>query len=332
MEILSAGTLTTVQDAGRTGHAAAGYPQSGACDEFSMRLANLLAGNTDNAAVLEYTLHGPTLRFDDSALIALGGADCGAMVNAEALPLFRPRLVQRGDMVALGTAKTGLRGYLAVLGGIKVPAVLGSRSTSLKCHLGGLEGRALRSGDRLSCGVTPRQTALRWKQLLHTIPNAAEPQMRWLLSPTHPRRFEGGTGLPVLRAVPGPQSEAFTSLGLSTFSRGVYTLTADCNRMACKLSGPAIETVNGSDILSDGIVSGSVQVSSNGQPIVMLADHQTTGGYAKIATVLRVDLPVLAQLRPGEKVCFRFVSVNEAIETFRREVQAFRWLKECIKP
>ena len=138
---------------------------------------------------------------------------------------------------------------------------------------------------------------------------------------THPVRAEGAKNLPLLRAVAGPQQAAFTDKALHDFTHSSYTLTPDCDRMACRLAGPIIETVHGSDILSDGIAAGSVQVSTNGQPIVMLADHQTTGGYAKIATVISADLPMLAQLRPGQSVCFTFVTPQQAVQAARRQAE-----------
>ena len=134
-------------------------------------------------------------------------------------------------------------------------------------------------------------------------------------------RAEGAKNLPLLRAVAGPQQAAFTDKALHDFTHSSYTLTPDCDRMACRLEGPIIETVRGSDILSDGIAAGSVQVSTNGQPIVMLADHQTTGGYAKIATVISADLPMLAQLRPGQSVCFTFVTPQQAVQAARRQAE-----------
>ena len=141
----------------------------------------------------------------------------------------------------------------------------------------------------------------------------------------------GGRKLPLFRAVPGPQTDAFTAVGQAAFVHGVYALTADCDRMACKLRGPQIETVDGSDIVSDGIVAGSVQVSANGQPIVMLADHQTTGGYAKIATVISADLSAMAQLRPGEKLAFQYVTAAQAVAGARAQAAVLDKIRERMK-
>ena len=301
LHVISPGPLTTVQDAGRTGYAARGFRTCGAADGYAMRTANLLAGNPQaaGAAVLEMTLQGGKYQFDGDAVFALAGADMPAALDGRPVPAYTPLLARAGQVLAIGAARSGLRGYLAVFGGVDTPPVLGSRSTDLKCRMGGLDGRALKAGDVLPIGAAPAMVEQRWQQICA---KGANRPLGTARTPARPWRFLGGRKLPLFRAVPGPQTDAFTAVGQAAFVHGVYALTADCDRMACKLQGPQIETVDGSDIVSDGIVAGSVQVSANGQPIVMLADHQTTGGYAKIATVISADLSAMAQLRPGEKL------------------------------
>ena len=301
LHVISPGPLTTVQDAGRTGYAARGFRTCGAADGYAMRIANLLAGNPQaaGAAVLEMTLQGGKYQFDGDAVFALAGADMPAALDGRPVPAYTPLLARAGQVLAIGAARSGLRGYLAVFGGVDTPPVLGSRSTDLKCRMGGLDGRALKAGDVLPIGAAPAMVEQRWQQICA---KGANRPLGTARTPARPWRFLGGRKLPLFRAVPGPQTDAFTAVGQAAFVHGVYALTADCDRMACKLQGPQIETVDGSDIVSDGIVAGSVQVSANGQPIVMLADHQTTGGYAKIATVISADLSAMAPLRPGEKL------------------------------
>ena len=218
----------------------------------------------------------------------------------------------------MGMAAAGLRSYLAVGGGIATPPVLGSRSTDIKCHIGGAEGRKLAKGDSLPTG--PCDTAALWQTIAVRQLGRPLRDARIRTAP-HPVRVQNTQTLPLLRAVAGPQDAAFTADGLRTFTHGVYTLTPNCDRMACKLAGPAIVMKNGADILSDGIAAGSVQISADGQPIVMLADHQTTGGYAKIATVISADLPALAQLRPGQAVAFDFVTPAQAVQAARQQAQ-----------
>lgn len=327
IEIIVPGALTTVQDAGRAGHAAEGFPECGACDKYAMALSNLLCGNRDclHTAVLEMTLVGATLRAQRSMLAALTGAQAAPTLNGQSVPMNRPFLMKAGDVLEVGAFSSGLRAYLAVSGGFDVPAVLGSRATDVKSHIGGLEGRALRAGDTLQTGKG--DTSARRLSALSRGADALV-QKPWLLRPSTPKGFLGGAVMPLLRAVPGPQDAAFTPEGLEAFTHGVYTVSPDSGRMAARLSGPTVASVHGSDILSDGIVEGSVQISANGQPIVMLADHQTTGGYAKIATVLPCDLPVLAQTRPGAAVAFRFVTPAGGMQALRLERSKWSYMKE----
>lgn len=327
LELISAGPLTTVQDAGRIGYAARGFRACGAADAYAMRAANALAGNADDgAAVLEMTLMGGELRFDGDALFALTGAEMPALLDGAPVPACTPLFARAGQRLKIGAARSGLRGYLAVYGGIDTPPVLGSRSTDLKCRIGGLAGRALRAGDILPIGAG--DPAARWAQIRA---RGADRPLGGARAPARPWRFLGQQRLPLFRTVPGPQADAFTAAGQAAFVHGVYALTADCDRMACKLSGPGIETRHGSDIVSDGIVAGSVQVSANGQPIVMLADHQTTGGYAKIATVISADLPALAQLRPGEKLAFCYVTAAQAVAAARAQAGVLNKIKERMQ-
>ncbi len=328
--VLKPGPLTTVQDAGRGGHAAQGYRFCGAADGYALRAANLLAGNRDAALpALEFTMLGGSLRFDADTLFALAGAEMPAALDGAAVPSFAPCFAPAGSVLTLGGAQGGLRGYLAVYGGIAVPAVLASASTDLKCRLGGVEGRALRAGDALPVGASAEEARARWAHLQRR--GAARPLGESGRRVLRPWRFRGEERLPLFRAVPGPQADAFTAAGRAAFVRGVYKLSADCDRMGCKLSGPPIETASGADILSDGIVSGSVQVSANGQPIVMLADHQTTGGYAKIATLCTVDVWAMAQMMPGQSAAFTYVSAAQAVDAFRREAAKLQRIKERMQ-
>ncbi len=353
MEIIVSGALTTVQDAGRKGYAAKGYPECGAADKYAMQLANVLAGNgalfgsdaqknamQRNAAVLECTLMGASIKAAQSTLVAIAGAVCTPLLNGNPAPMFAPILLKAGDTLAIGACKTGLRSYLAVYGGIDLPAVMGSRATDTKCGIGGLEGRALKVGDvlPLAPSATGRAAEKAYAKILKNakkrgfeqIAKGAGLKDAWLQTPIYNSKWQGDKRSPILRVVLGPQDDAFTAAGIKTFTSTLYSLTVDSNRMACKLKGAAIETVNGSDIISDGIVEGSVQVASDGQPIVMIADHQTTGGYAKIATVILPDVSVLAQLRPSDTVGFMAISPEEAVDIYRQSTEKLEWLEEQI--
>lgn len=316
--VLNPGPLTTVQDAGRTGYAAQGYRACGAADSYAYRLGNALIGNTPGAAVLECTLRGAALRFETDTVFALTGAESPATLDGAPVPYYVPLFAKAGSVLQMGMASAGLRSYLAVGGGIATLPVLGSRSTDLKCRIGGLAGRKLEKGDTLPTGVC--DAAALWQTITARQLNRPLREKRITTAP-HPVRMLGAQTLPLLRAVAGPQDAAFTADGLRTFTHGVYKLTPNCDRMACKLAGTAVAMKNGADILSDGIAAGSVQISADGQPIVMLADHQTTGGYAKIATVISADLPALAQLRPGQAVAFTFVTPTQAVRAARQHAQ-----------
>lgn len=306
MEIKKPGALTTVQDLGRFGYMNKGFSVSGAVDAFSMKLANALVGNDMGEAVLEATMAGPEILFRTSGVIAVTGADMSPKLNRTECPMNRAVTVHTGDTLALGFAKSGCRAYIAVAGGLEIKPVLGSRSTNLKCALGGFCGRALQAGDCI-------RFAQKAEKLSRMEKRYYEPGREAF------RTLVPEDGIPILRAVKGPQEEYFTEKGLCTLTEEAYMVTNDSNRMACKLSGEPIEFKSSGDIISDGIMTGSIQVSSNGMPIVMLADHQTTGGYAKIGTVISADIPVIGQRKPGEKVRFAFVTVEEAQRIYLQE-------------
>lgn len=296
ISVVSPGLLTTVQDRGRFGYTASGIGVSGVMDPDAYEAANYLVGNRHNEAVLEATMLGPSLFFEKDCICAVTGADMQTKIGNTPVKPYRPFWVQAGQTLSMGLAQSGCRGYLAVQGGIQVPVVLGSRSTNLKCRMGGFQGRALARGDVLSA---PDETH----------PNCMDRTRR---APCYTQQI-------TVRVIPGPQETAFTELGLETFCREVYTLSDQSDRMGLRLTGRPIETVSGSDIVSDGIALGSIQITSAGQPIILMADRQTTGGYAKIGTVATVDLPKLAQLRPGGSVRFQWISVEEAQRLLRRK-------------
>ena len=304
-KVISPGVLTTVQDTGRFGHQAAGIPEAGAMDRASLRLANALVGNPEDAAALELTVFGGTFEFDGEGTIALTGADMRPFLNGNRMPVNTAVPVKTGDRLELGAASRGMRAYLAVSGGIDVPVVLGSRSTDLKSRLGGLDGRKLRAGDVLEIGSRPQAAA----ELAEVQGSPCEPVLQRLAQSTDPE------GVTRIRFLFGPQDAMFAEDAKKTFTDSIYTLSAACDRMGYRLEGAAVPSLNGTDILSEGICFGSIQVPANGQPIVMMADHQTTGGYAKIGTVLSEDLPLLAQLGPGKRIHFVPVTLEELGES-----------------
>ena len=310
IEVLHPGLLTTVQDLGRTGYQRFGVSVSGAVDPRSAAVANILAGNPDGEAVLECTVLGPQLRFDAPAVIAVTGADLGPTLDGIPVENYRALRVQAGQTLRFTGPKCGCRAYLAVSGGLDVPEVMGSRSTYMKAKIGGWHGRKLEKGD-----VLPLRAP-------GTEPKALENRA---LAPEFRGRSEY-----TLRVVMGPQDDAFTPGGVSAFLSGVYTVTPEFDRMGCRMEGPEIEHNGSADILSDGIAFGAVQVPDSGQPIVMLADRQTTGGYTKIANVISADFRILGQLKSGDRVRFEKVSLAAAQEALLAQRASLRLLRHVL--
>jgi antagonist of KipI len=295
IKILDAGPQTTVQDLGRTGQMRYGIPPSGPVDRFAFVLANRLVANPDNAAALECTLIGPRFEITAGGAIAVTGADMPVSVNGQDAAGWRTIAVKPGDVVKLGPARTGVRSYIGFAGGLDVPLVLGSRSTYLRGRVGGLQGRALKKGDELAifrsdpvrpCRVSPR-----------AIPDYA--------------------GEPTVRAVLGPQADRFTAEGIRALFGGRYEVLPQSDRMGSRLRGPRIEHARGHDIVSDGIALGSIQVPGDGQPIVLLVDRQSTGGYTKVATICSSDIWRVGQARPGQSLRFQSIGVEEAHRLLR---------------
>ena len=291
IRVLDPGPLTTVQDAGRSGQMRYGIPPSGPVDRRSFVLANRLVGNPDGAAALEFTLMGPRLRAETPCTIAVTGADAPVTLNDAAAPVWTTLTLEAGDVLRIGAVRAGVRGYVAVAGGIDVPPVLGSRATYLRGRMGGMHGRALARDDQLPLGAAPAAPRRR------AVPLDARPE--W-------------GGEPVLRVVLGPQADRFTDDGIAAFLGGSYQLLPQSDRMGARLNGARITHARGHDIISDGIALGAVQVPGDGQPIVMLVDRQSTGGYTKIATVCSFDIARVGQGKPGQRLRFTAVDVAAA--------------------
>lgn len=307
LTVIEPGLLTTVQDLGRRGCERFGVPGSGALDEYALRAANALVGNPPDAAGLEITLVGPRLRASEPCLIAVGGADLRLRVHGQSLPCWMAIFVRRGWEIGFEGRRSGCRAYLAVAGGIDVPPVMGSRSTYLRGGFGGFQGRALRAGDVLPVGAPALSLTDRAGRRL---PARARPPYR---------------SSPILEVILGPQNDRFADEGIAAFLSGEYAVGQTSDRMGYRLEGPIIRHRSGADIVSDGVALGAVQVPASGQPIVMMADRQTTGGYAKIATVVRADIPLLAQCVPGEsRVRFRETSVEAAQTRYRMAIESLR--------
>jgi biotin-dependent carboxylase-like uncharacterized protein len=303
------GSFTTVQDRGRYCFIDRGVPPSGSLDAFSAEMANRLVGNPAGAAVLEITMLGPTLEVLGDADVAFTGAGMAVTVNRQAVPMWQTVPVKTGDAIRIGQATSGCRLYLAVTGGFDVPIVMGSRATCVKARIGGLEGRPLKKGDVLSrLGGAPLAKP-------RVLPEGRVPAFSAEIT---------------LRAVPGPQAEAFRS-GLETFFGSVYEVTTEADRMGYRLQGPPVHHDEGfpQSIISEPTMPGNVQLPADGQPIILLVE-QTTGGYTKIATVVSTDLPKVAQAVPGSRVRFRSVTLGEAHDIYREHTRLLREIEALL--
>lgn len=311
--VVKSGLLTTVQDLGRHGYQRYGVVVCGAVDGFSARVANLLVGNPPEAAVLELALIGPELRFESEALVAWCGAEFGAVLDGRLLPKDRPVRVPAGATVAFGPAHTGAMAWLAIAGGIDVPVILGSRSTYRAAKFGGVEGRGLIPGDRLPIG-RPSPWAV---AQLAALAARASITTNWCVRPAalgHPD-VSG-----VLRFVRGPEWDWFPREVQQLFVRADYFVTKDADRMGIRFDGPPLQLAEPREMISTAVNTGVVQVPSSGQPIILSAARQTVGGYPRIAVIATVDMPAMAQLRPGDCVQFEEIPLADAHALYiRRE-------------
>ena len=318
LRVIAPGLMTTVQDLGRPGYQALGIPVSGALDPPSLRAANLLAGNPPGTGALEMALQGPTLAIEaDSVRIALAGATAPIEIrDAESDAIVdRPAALtsirlRRGQVVRIGALSGSSVAYLAVEGGLALAPVMGSQSTLVRAAIGGVHGRALKAGDLVPLR---RRAADEREEVM--LPALALPA---------PAR---------VRVVLGPQDDYFTEAGIRTLLASTYTVSQASDRMGMRLAGPTLEhSGRGSNIVSDGIAPGSIQVPGNGLPIVLLADRQTTGGYPKIATVISADIPALGRMTPGSKVAFEAVDVETAEAAARQLAAALAAMAGEIVP
>lgn len=299
IKIIDPGFICTVQDLGRSAYQRYGMPLSGAMDAYALAAANILVDNQANTAALEFNAVGPTFETQTDCLIAVTGHGIRLWIEEKEFPTWMSIFIRRGRRIRIEKTHEGTWGYAAFAGGIAVKPVMGSTATYLRAGIGGFEGRTLQDGDILPLGIPDISlTTAAGREFL-------------------PKKRPDYTSSPTLRVILGPQDDFFSPDGLQAFLASEYCLTDQSDRMGYRLEGTRIAHRTGADIISDGVVTGAVQVPANGQPIIMMADHQTTGGYAKIATVIRADLPLLAQSPPGTKLRFCRVSPQTALVVYQ---------------
>jgi len=294
IRVISPGFLTTVQDTGRFGYAHFGVSASGAADPISLRLGNLLVDNPTQSAGLEMTLVGGTFEFASPCMVALAGSDFGATLDGREVPIWRSTYVTAGQILRCGPTKGGARCYLCVRGGLDVPMVLGSTSTHVGTSLGGLTGRPLKAGDVLFLKAPPEKASDVPRRIKQDV-------LDWI------------TSRKTIRVTAGPQMDLFSDEARSLFNSSQYQVTEEADRMGLRLSGPPLKQRGTHDIITEGVPLGAIQVPRDGEPIILFVEHQTTGGYPKIAAVISADLHTVGQLRPRDTLTFEFVSVEQAV-------------------
>ena len=302
--VAAPGLQTTVQDLGRWGSQALGMPVAGAMDPRALRTANALVGNDATTAGLEVAFIGPELVFDDERIVAVSGADFDLTVDGKLVGMNQPVLVGPGSRLAFGARRRGARACLAVAGGICVRLVLGSRATHLASRIGGFAGRAVVAGDCLPLGDFPAGSRSRPIERRQPLPSG-------FFSP--PDR---------LRVLPGPQHAKFVDTALDVLRSAPFVVSAQSDRMGFRLSGPRLDHRAGEEFISDPTPLGALQVPPSGQPVLLMADRQTTGGYPKLATVITADVHAAAQLSPGDRVSFEVCTREEAVAALIAEERA----------
>jgi len=310
--ILRAGPLTTVQDLGRAHHRHEGVSLGGALDRHAARIANLLVGNSETAALLEITLGRIRIRFEDERAIAWCGGEFKLEAGGATIPPGHLCRIDASDELEIAPGGDGCRAWIAIAGGIDVPLALGSRATDLRAGFGGWQGRALREGDELPLG-----------EMSGALENSAR-----ISSWSAPLEWsQTASPHPILRVVRGSDWDEFTAASRAAFLGERFTVSSKCDRMGARLEGAPLSGARSRERLSEPVAPGTIQVPNDEQPILLLGDCQTIGGYPKIAHVITVDLPLAAQLRPNDSVRFREVTPAEAAAFFaerERDLQRFR--------
>jgi antagonist of KipI len=312
IKVLKGGMLSTIQDTGRFGYRKDGIIVSGAMDSLALRTGNLLVGNPEHEAGIECTLIGPTIFFESEQLIALTGADLSPLIDLIPVQMWRPVLVQKGSVLSFGAAVTGCRTYLTVSGGFSVPAVLGSRSTYLRAGFGGWNGRALQTGDYIPFRE-------RYQERIHGFNWSCD------ISSFYPE-LNGQ----VIKVIRGPEYDLFSADSRKAFFEQEFQLTNESDRMGYRLQGAILKLERPQEMISSAVSFGTVQITSKGDPIVLMADHQTTGGYPRIAQVITTDFSKLAQFKSGQKIRFQIVTLAQAHAALLHREQQLKQLQQTL--
>ncbi len=328
IEILSSGLLTSIQDLGRYGFRKYGVIVSGAMDPLAHRIANMLVGNEDSAATLEITLIGPKILIKDDSLISICGGNLSPQINNCNAPMWRPIYVKAGSTLSFGKCLCGTRSYIAFSGSFNVKEAMGSKSTYLRAELGGFHGRQLKQGDILDVNK-PSSKGIRIisKLLDYTNLNIFYSTNWFVGGPLVPNY----RNCPTIRVLKGTQFKYFNEESQKNFFNNKFTITPESDRMGYRLKGMNLKLEVPLEMISEAVSLGTIQVPPDGNPIMLLADRQTTGGYPKIAEIITVDIPLAAQLKPGDTVMFTEISINEAQNLYIERENNVIFLKTFFK-
>lgn len=323
-KILQPGLLTTIQDGGRYGFQKDGIIVSGAMDRLSLRMGNLLVGNQENQASIEVIQAGPTILFQENCVLAITGANLSPAINSQPIPMWRPLSVEKNSILTFGKPVQGCIAYISIAGGLTIPTVLGSCSTYLRAKLGGWHGRALQINDCIPYNQTNGFLLKRIKSV-----KMAEgfSYPGWSLEPSFYHLYQSN---PVIRVMPGPEYEWFTLESKNTFWQNPFRITYSSDRMGYQLEGQPLLLKHNLELLSTAVTFGTIQVPPKGNPILLMADHQTTGGYPRIAQVASVDLPLIAQTSPGACLQFQEISLKMAQRLYFLQEQKVKAIKNTL--
>ncbi|WP_368505743.1 biotin-dependent carboxyltransferase family protein [Alkalihalophilus sp. As8PL] len=312
IKVLRPGLLTTIQDLGRVGYQKYGVIVSGAMDAYALRMANLLVGNSETMGALEITMAGPALEVQQDTLIAVTGGHLSPSIGNYQLPSWRPVFVKKGSVIRFGKCISGCRAYLAFAGGFNIEKVMESQSTYLRAEIGGYKGRTLKEGDILSLNNQTSPLADHFTALFSRDTKKSFYAPAWRVRTSiQPQKKET-----VIRVLTGTHYTQFDSDSQEQFFTKTFTISPQSDRMGYRLQGPELKLDETFEVLSEAVALGTVQVPADGNPIILLADRQTTGGYPRMGQVINVDIPLLAQLKPGDTLSFKKISLMEAEELY----------------
>ncbi|HDR5277367.1 TPA: biotin-dependent carboxyltransferase [Bacillus thuringiensis] len=323
VEVLHAGMFTTVQDLGRSYYQQYGVPVGGAMDQSAIRMINMLVGNEENEAALEMTIMGPKLLIKKTTLLAIGGADMEPLLNGERIPLWRPILAEEGSMLCFGKVKSGCRAYVTFAGGVHIDHTMGSKSTYIRAAIGGIEGRMLNKGDYFQIGAQPEMA----NRFIQDLQKDGRIKTKWAINNSVLSKYKKH---PKLRVITDFEYDQFTEESRKAFFTKEYKVSNYADRMGYRIEGEVLNRIEEKEVLSNPVTFGTIQVPNGGQPIILMADRQTTGGYPRMGNIISVDLPLLAQLKPGDYVSFEEITLEEAEQLYIEQEVNINLLKKFI--